>query len=125
VPQKLKTYEAQSKLSFWLAVLGGLATLGVLFLIHRNFDRASFYVTYNPQASWLMVVGAGMFVALASSTVGFFVALHSAGQRRNSRSALAWQAFFLNAIIITITLCAAFFFLLTRNPLVPKAAGGG
>ena len=116
---KLKTYEAQSKLSFWLAVLGGLAALGVLTLMYRNFDRAAFYVTYNPHASWLMVFGAGLFVALASSTVGFFVALNSAGQRRNTRSALAWQAFFLNALIITITLCAAFFFLFTRNPLIP------
>ncbi len=121
MPSKLKTYEAQSKLSLGLAVLGGLAALGVLYLMRRNFDPAGFYVTYNPQASWLLVVGTGMFVALASSTIGFFVALNSAGQRRNTRSALAWQAFFLNALIITITLCAASFFFFTRNPQIPAA----
>jgi hypothetical protein len=121
----LKSYESQSKLSLGLAVLGGVAAVGVLFLMHRNFDAASFYLTYNPKASWLIIVGLGIFVALASSTVGFFVALHSAGQRRNKRSALAWQAFFLNAIIITITLCAACFLWYTRNPLVPKAVAGG
>jgi hypothetical protein len=116
---KLKTYENQAKLSVGLALLGGLAIVGVLVLMFRNFDRAAFYVTYNPQGLWLPLVGGGLLVALAAGTVGFFVALNSAGQRRNTRSALAWQGFFLNAVIITVTLAAMAFFLFTRNALVP------
>jgi hypothetical protein len=117
VASKLKTYEAQAKLSFWLAFPGGLAALVVVGLIYRNFDRASFYVNYNPNGFWLPVLGLGLLVALAASTTGFFVGLNSAGRRRNTRSALAWQGFFLNAAIITLTLAAAAFFFFTRNPL--------
>ncbi len=117
---KVKTYEDQAKLSVWLAALGGLAILGVLFLMFRNFDPATFYVTYNPNGFWLPTLGVGLLVALAASMIGFFVALNSAGQRRNTRSVLSWQAFFLNAVIITVTLSAAAFFVFTRNPFAPK-----
>lgn len=117
---KVKTYEDQAKLSVWLGALGGLAILGVLFLMFRNFDRATFYVTYNPSGFWLPTLGVGLLVALVASTIGFFVALNSAGQRRNTRSVLSWQAFFLNAAIITVTLSAAAFFVFTRNPFTPK-----
>jgi uncharacterized membrane protein len=77
-------------------------------------------VTYNPNGFWLPTLGVGILVALAAAAIGFFVALNSAGQRRNTRSALAWQAFFVNAVIITVVLSAALFFLFTRNPFVPK-----
>lgn len=119
---KLKTYEDQAKLSVWLAALGGLAALGVLVLIFRNasFEGSTIYVTYNPNGFWLPTLGVGILVALAAAAIGFFVALNSAGQRRNTRSALAWQAFFVNAVIITVVLSAALFFFFTRNPFVPR-----
>lgn len=111
----LKSYESQAKLSVFLAVLGGLAALGVIGLMGRNFDRGSFFVNYNPRGLWLPVLGAGLLVGLAAGVVGFFVGLHSAGQRRNPRSALSWKGFFLNAAVIIVMLCAGIFFYFTRN----------
>jgi prepilin signal peptidase PulO-like enzyme (type II secretory pathway) len=117
---KLKTYEGQAKVSVLLAVLGGLALVGVLALICRNFDLATWFTTYNPNGFWLPILGVGLLAALAASTIGFFVGLHSAGQRRNTRSALAWLGFFVNALIITAALSSAALFVFTRNPIVPK-----
>jgi hypothetical protein len=116
----LKSYENQAKLSVYLAVLGGLAALGVIGLMGRNFDRISFFVTYNPKGFWLPLVGTGLLLGLGAGTAGFFVGLHSAGQRRNPRSALSWKGFFLNALVIMIMLSAGIFFYFTRNAMVTK-----
>ena len=116
----LKSYENQAKLSVTLAVLGGIAALCVVALLARRFDRAAFFVTYNAEGVFLPVLAAGLLFAIAASTIGFFVALNSAGQRRNARSALSWKGFFLNALVITIVLAAALFFLFTRNAVTVK-----
>lgn len=116
----LKSYEDQAKLSVGLAGLGGLAALGVIWLMARNFDRVAFFVNYNPRGMWLPVLGVGLLVGLGAGIVGFFVGLHSAGQRRNPRSALSWKGFFLNALIVIVMLSAGIFFFFTRNALVVK-----
>jgi hypothetical protein len=115
-----KSYEDQAKLSVGLAILGGLAALGVLILMCRNFDAASFYVTYNRKSLWLPLLAGGLLVGLGAGTVGFLVGLNSAGQRRNKRSGLSWQGFFLNALVLTVVLAAAIFFVFTRNPVSLK-----
>ena len=117
---KLKTYEDQAKLSLYLGVLAALAAVTVVGLIARNFDRVTFYVTYDAKSAWLPILGAGMLGGLMAGTVGFFVALNSAGQRRNTRSKLSWQAFFLNAAVITMLLSTAAFFVFTRNAISLK-----
>ena len=76
---KLKTYEDQAKLSLGLGVLGALAVVGVIVLLWRRFDHITFYVTYNTTSVFLPVLGAGMLGGLIAGTVGFFVALNSAG----------------------------------------------
>jgi hypothetical protein len=120
VALKLNTYEGQAKLSLYLGVLAALAAVAVVGLIARNFDRTMFYVTYDAKGTWLPMMGAGMMGGLIAGTVGFFVALNSAGQRRNTRSKLSWQAFFLNAAVITILLSMAAFFYFTRNAISLK-----
>ena len=117
---KLKTYEDQAKLSLYLGVLAALVAAAVVALLARNFDRTTFYVTYNAQGTWLPLLGAGMLGGLIAGTVGFFVALNSAGQRRNTRSKLSWQAFFLNAVVITVLLATVAFFVFTRNAVSLK-----
>lgn len=112
-----KTYEDQAKLSVVLSVLGALATVGVIVLMLRNFDAGSFYVSYNPKTLWLPMVGVGILVGLSAGTVGFFVALNSAGQKRNKNSGLSWQGFFLNALVLTVILSACVFFFFTRNAI--------
>ncbi|MEW6252359.1 MAG: hypothetical protein AB1716_17105 [Planctomycetota bacterium] len=117
---KLSRYEDQAKLSFYLGLLGLAAVAGVMFLLFRNFDLTTFYVSYDPKRSFLPVLGAGMLVGLVAAGVGFFMSLNSAGQKRNTLSRLAWQAFFLNAIVITCLLSAGLFFMFTRYQVVAK-----
>ncbi len=114
----LRRYENQAKLSVLLAALGGLAVIGVAVLLVWKFDGPTRYVRYNADGPFLPIFGLGLVGGLAAATVGFFVALNSAGQRRNPRSKLSWQGFFLNAAIIALLLCAGVFFYLTRNPIV-------
>lgn len=113
----LRTYEAQAKLSVALAVLGGAAAVVIAGMIIRNFDAAAFYVTYNAKGPWLLIVALGLMVGLGAATAGFFIGLNSAGQKRNKLSALAWQGFFLNALVLVVLLGAAVFVYFTRNPV--------
>jgi hypothetical protein len=117
---KLNTYEGQAKLSLVLGVVGAAAAMVVMFLIWKKFDRMSFYVSYNAKGLFLPIFGMGVLGGLIAGTVGFFVALNSAGQRRNTRSKLSWQAFFLNAIVLTVLLATAVFFVFTRNAISLK-----
>ena len=112
---KLKTYEDQAKLSVALGALGVLAAAAMIALLVWKFDHVTFFVTYNSQGPFLPILGLGLLGGLAAGVTGFFVGLHSAGQRRNTRSALAWQGFFLNAIVLTLVISAAAFFFFTRN----------
>ncbi len=110
----LKSYENQAKLSFWLGALGCLAMVGVAGILMRNY-RAGFYVAYSAKSLFLPVFALGMLTGLVAATVGFFVALNSAGQRRNTRSRLSWQAFFLNAFVLTVLLSLGVFFYFARS----------
>lgn len=113
----LRKYEAQAKLSVALGAAGTLGILFALWLLCRNFDGQNFWVAYSTQSFYLPSLGLGLLVALLAGTVGFFVGLNSAGQRRNTRSRLAWQGFFLNAVVITAAVSAGIFFVLTRYPV--------
>jgi hypothetical protein len=115
VALKLKTYEDQAKLSVALGVLGALAAAALVALLVWKFDHVTFFVTYNSQGPFLPIFGLGFLGGLATGVTGFFVGLHSAGQRRNTLSSLAWQGFFLNALVLTIVVSAAAFFFFTRN----------
>jgi hypothetical protein len=115
VASKLNTYENQAKLSVVLGLVGSAALLGVIVMMRKNFDAATFYITYNTASLWLPLLGSGLLVGLLAGAAGFFVALNSAGQRRNIQSSLAWKGFFLNAIVITGLLAASIFFYFTRN----------
>jgi uncharacterized membrane protein len=115
VASKLNTYENQAKLSVLLGIVGFAALLSVIVMMRKNFDSATFYTTYNTESLWLPLFGGGLLVGLGVATVGFFIGLNSAGQRRNTQSSLAWKGFFLNAIVITCLLTAAIFFFFTRN----------
>lgn len=120
---RLNTYENQAKLSVALGVLGLLALAALAVLMRRNFDRATFYMTFNAESMFQPLVGLSILAGLLVGSVGFFVGLNSAGQRRNTKSSLAWKGFFLNAIAVTGILASAIFFYFTRNAVTPRQAG--
>ncbi len=121
---KLSRYEDQAKLSVYLGLLGIAAACCAAFLILQRFELTTFYVTYNPQKPLLPVIGGGLLIGLAAGVCGFFLGLNGAGQKRNTRSRLSWQGFFLSALAIMFTLSTAVFFYFTRNPVVPPQPFG-
>lgn len=118
---KLRSYEDQARLSVIMAVLGCLAALAVLGLLAWKFDRSTFFVPYNARGPFLSLVGVGLVGGVLVAGIGFFVALNSAGQRRNTLSAVAWKAFFANALVLTVLISSAIFLYFTRYPItIPK-----
>lgn len=109
---KQNTYEKQARLSIYLAAVGGAATLGVLYLLGRNFK--DFWIVYNPHSKWLPMLGGTIFIGLLAGVIGLFVGFNSAGQRRNTLSRLSWTGFFLSALVVVLILSASIFFFFTR-----------
>jgi uncharacterized membrane protein len=105
-------HELQAKWSLLLAIIGGLCALLLIASVLRHFDLAEFAAYYKKGSPRLYVILASTALGLAASGIGFFVALNSAGQKRNPLSGLAWKAFFMNALIFAVTLCMflVFFF---------------
>ncbi len=80
----LKTYEGQTILSTALAVLGAVASVATWGLLVRRFDRTAFYVSFNSEGLFQPVLGLGLLVGLGAGVIGFFMALKSAGHKRNN-----------------------------------------
>jgi len=113
--KKTNPHELQAKWSLLLAIIGGLCALLLIASVFRYFDLAEFSAYYKRDSPRLYVIMASTVLGLAASGIGFFVALNSAGQKRNPLSGLAWKAFFLNALIITVTLCMFLVFLFAKE----------
>lgn len=120
--RKFKSYESQAQLSVILGVIGGACTLVAAGAVFQRFDLQSFWVRYSKESILLPAVIGTLLFALAASTIGFFVGLHSAGQRRNKRSRLSWTGFFLNAGVITLALSTGVFFWIAKYAAVAMAA---
>jgi len=111
---KLKTFEAQSRLSVLLAVVAAVLTIAAAFLIVTRFDPESFAVVIRVRGARFFAIIGATAVAILLGLTGFFMALNSAGQRRNKESRLAWLGFFSNAAILTLALCLFVFFFLAK-----------
>lgn len=113
-------HEWQAKLGLGLATVGVLSLLALVAMVFRHFNLeefAAFYLVNSPRFYLILVATA---VGLATSGIGFIVSLNSAGQRRNQLSRVAWAAFFLNAAVITATLCVFVMFWFAREPIHPR-----
>ncbi len=118
------TYEKQAMLSVVLAGVGLICTLaGAVFML-QAFHPAEFQVVYSAGTMRMPAIGGALFVGLVSSGVGFLLGLSSAGQRLNKRSRLSWTGFFFSAGVITLALCCAVFFWITRFATMPKVVPG-
>lgn len=112
--EKLNAHEKQAKLSLLLAGISILFAVGLTGLIFRNFHAQFFEVIYDANGRFYPIILATIAVAGITSAIGFLIGLNSAGQKRNTLSKLSWQGFFVNAIALTLTLCMALFFFLTK-----------
>ncbi|MFH1748590.1 MAG: hypothetical protein ABIG44_16265 [Planctomycetota bacterium] len=118
--KKKNRYEIQAKLSFILAIVGGVCTLAGVALVLQRFDFENFQVNYNPRTPRMMAIGGALGLGLLASGLGFLLGLISAGQRLNKRNKLSWTGFFVNASVITLALSCGIFFYLTRFAMEVK-----
>lgn len=116
---KTNPHELQTKLGVIMAAVGTVCALVLCAGVLRRFsftDFAAYYVAGSLR--FYGILGAA-FVAGVASTIGFFVSLNAAGQKRNRLSSLAWKMFFVNAVLITITLCVFFVFWRAKEEVYP------
>ena len=78
--------------------------------VFYNFDFEEFTARYAAGSLRFFVILGSTALGIAASAIGFFVALNSAGQKRNRLSGLAWTAFFANAVAGTVTVCVLVIF---------------
>ena len=102
---KTNPHETQAKLSLVLAVIGGLCALALIVCVFYHFDFEEFTAKYKTGTLRFFVILGSTALGIAASAIGFFVALNSAGQKRNRLSSLAWTTFFVNAVAGTVTVC--------------------
>ena len=116
-------YEARTKLSLILAVIGGLSMLVLLAGVFHRYDFNEFAAPYKKNSIRFFGIIGAFLLACLSGGAGFFLSLNAAGQKRNTKSALAWRTFFMHAVIITISLCVMILFYFTRYEIIDSLEG--
>ena len=101
----LKNPESQAKVSSYL-VLASAALLVLAFVlatVKGGFSWETREFVYQSNTKRAPIVFGISFVTLVLSSLAFWFAYTSAGERRNSRSSLSWTCFACSAFLITIT----------------------
>ncbi len=111
---KRNEYETQAKLSLWCGMIAAVLLIVAVVLLGRNFHPEQFWIAYNPRGKWFLALGGTIALALVSGAAGLFLGFNSAGQKRNTLSALSWRGFFINAAVVALTLSAGVFFFFTK-----------
>lgn len=106
----LDSYESQAQLSVLLAAVGGAATLAVLIMIFQVFRWDDLWIPMLQGSRRYYAILGATGLALIASGIGFLVGFNSAGQKRNTKSSLAWMGFFLNSAVIALAACTFVFF---------------
>lgn len=115
---KLNPSEKQAQMSLALSGVSALFAVGLTVAILRNFHAEFFEVIYDANRNFKVIVLALAAVAGVTGAIGFLIGLTSAGQKRNTKSRMSWQGFFISALALTITMSMGLFFILTQNPIV-------
>ena len=98
-------HEARTKMSALLAAIGALCTIVLLVGVLRHADLKEFVILYRQSSIRFFAILGSFLVGWGCAVVGFFLAHNAAGEKRNSLSGLAWQMFFVNALIVLVTMC--------------------
>lgn len=113
----LKTYEGQARLSISLAIVASVFALAAGFLILQNFRTKEFATFYNPNSLRQPLVLATVGFSVLCGSIGLFLGISSAEQRRNTKPKLSWTGFFFSAAAVTLALSLGIFFWSTKLPL--------
>lgn len=119
--KRTNPHEQQAKWSLYLAIAAGLSTLLLIVGVFRRFSFEEFAAFHAKGSLRFYGIFATTLFSLAASGIGFFVALNSAGQKRNALSGLAWKTFFAHALIVFVTLCVFIIFFFAREEVVRAA----
>ena len=116
----LRQYDTQAKLSMVFAVVSilGLCALGYLLMMRYNSEMRLFiYVGTTKYAPAIyLTTAATMLMAAAAAGIGG----SSAGQKRNNKTRLSWTAFFIGAVVLSVTIIAFAMFYLNKFPQAAK-----
>ena len=112
-------YENQARLSVFLAVVAGLASIAAALLLFRNYKADVGQIVYLAGGKFILIFGGAILVALLAAAAGFLLGFNSAGQKRNTKPQLSWTGFFLNAAMMTLGLSIFVVFFVLRFELKP------
>jgi len=113
--RKQPPHERQTRLGVILAIVGVASVALLTVCIFWRFDFGDFVALYRTGSPRFFILAGSLVVALGAGTGGFFLSLNAAGQKRNEKAALAWKAFFINAIVIALTLCEGIIFFFAKQ----------
>lgn len=113
----LSSYENQARLSVGLAVLAALATVGLVVITGRNYEREIGQIVYGEGSKFMLIWLPAFLVAFLAGVMGLALGFMGAGQKRNTNSKLSWTGFFLNAAILTMALSVGVIFFLLKLEL--------
>jgi len=116
----LRRYDTQAKLSIAIAIASFLSFCALVYLLQYRYNsemRQFIYVGTTKYAPAVYLATAiTMLLAAAAACIGG----NSAGQKRNDKTRLSWAAFFIGAVILSVTIIAFAMFYMNRFPQSPK-----
>jgi hypothetical protein len=111
--KRINAYLLQARLSVALAICGAAFCLALAFGVATAFDpdMGVIYRSGGPRHYAILVT---TFIAFSASAIGFSIGLNSADRKTNPSPRLSWVGFFMNAGVLTATLCVFAFFWFMR-----------
>lgn len=117
--KRINAYLLQARLSIGLAVGGALCCAALVFGVISAYDP-DMGVVYKSGGPRYYAILVSTFVGFAATAVGFAISLNSAERKTNPNPRLSWIGFFLNAGVLTLTLCVFIFFFFNRWGVVTE-----
>ncbi len=114
---KTNVYETQATWSVILGAVASLAMLAAAAAVLQKFQLDDFEIVLRAGGGRYYAILGAIGLAGAASLIGSLIGFSSAGHKRNKKSNLSWMGFFVNAVVMTLTLCLFVFFWLTKDTM--------
>ena len=111
---KLRRFDVQARVACVLALVSVLPCAAAVVLLMRNYHHELGQIVYSAESSFVLVFFGCTLVSLVPASIGFFLGLSSAGQRRNDKPKRSWIGFFLGGLVTTFNLILLLAFLMLR-----------